>query len=58
MAKEKRASPKTKKEKDAFRKREQRRDTAQMIPVMYKNEKYFIVPQSAILMIERDEELF
>ena len=26
--------------------------------VQYKNEKYFIVPQSAILMIERDEELF
>ena len=26
--------------------------------VQYKNEKYFIVPQSAILMIERDDELF
>jgi len=26
--------------------------------VQYKNEKYFIVPQAAILMIERDEELF
>lgn len=25
--------------------------------VMYENEKYFIVPQSAILMLERDEEL-
>ena len=24
--------------------------------VMYENEKYFIVPQSAILMLERDEE--
>jgi co-chaperonin GroES (HSP10) len=26
--------------------------------VMYQGDKYFIVPQSAILMIERDEELF
>jgi co-chaperonin GroES (HSP10) len=26
--------------------------------VQYKGEKYFIVPQSAILMIERDDELF
>lgn len=25
--------------------------------VMYENEKYFIVPQSAILMLERDEDL-
>jgi chaperonin GroES len=25
--------------------------------VMYENEKYFIVPQGAILMLERDEEL-
>ncbi|MFT3704005.1 MAG: co-chaperone GroES family protein [Agriterribacter sp.] len=25
--------------------------------VMYENDKYFIVPQSAILMLERDEEL-
>jgi len=25
--------------------------------VMYENEKYYIVPQSAILMLERDEEL-
>jgi len=25
---------------------------------MYQNEKYFIVPQSSILMIERDESLF
>src|SRR5215475_12724814 len=25
--------------------------------VMYEKEKYFIVPQSAILMLERDEEL-
>lgn len=25
--------------------------------VIYENEKYFIVPQSAILMLERDEEL-
>lgn len=25
--------------------------------VMYENEKYFIVPQSAILMLEREEEL-
>ena len=26
--------------------------------VMYQGEKYFIVPQSSILMIERDENLF
>ena len=26
--------------------------------VMYGDEKYFIVPQSSILMLERDEELF
>ena len=26
--------------------------------VMYQGEKYFIVPQSSILMIERDESLF
>ena len=26
--------------------------------VMYENEKYFIVPQSAILMLEREEELY
>lgn len=26
--------------------------------VMYEGEKYFIVPQSSILMLERDEELF
>ena len=25
--------------------------------VMYENEKYFIVPQSAILMLEREEDL-
>ena len=25
--------------------------------VMYKNEKYFIVPQSAVLMLEREEDL-
>jgi len=25
--------------------------------IMYQDEKYFIVPQSAILMLERDEEL-
>src|ERR1700674_799349 len=25
--------------------------------VMYENEKYFIVPQGAVLMLERDEEL-
>lgn len=25
--------------------------------VMYENEKYFIVPQSAVLMLEREEEL-
>ena len=28
------------------------------IEVMYGNEKYFIVPQHSILMIERDPELF
>ncbi len=28
------------------------------IEVMYEKEKYYIVPQSSILMIERDEELF
>lgn len=27
------------------------------IEVMYENEKYYIVPQSSILMLERDEEL-
>ena len=27
------------------------------IEVMYENEKYFIVPQSAILMLEREEDL-
>jgi co-chaperonin GroES (HSP10) len=27
------------------------------IEVMYENEKYFIVPQSSILMLEREEEL-
>ena len=26
--------------------------------VIYENEKYFIVPQAAILLLERDEELF
>ncbi|MBT33479.1 MAG: chaperonin [Thalassobius sp.] len=26
--------------------------------VMYENERYFIVPQHSILMVERDEELF
>lgn len=26
--------------------------------IQYQEEKYFIVPQSAILMLERDEELF
>ncbi|TAE49603.1 MAG: co-chaperone GroES [Bacteroidetes bacterium] len=26
--------------------------------VMYEGQKYFIVPQNAILMVERDEELF
>jgi len=26
--------------------------------LMYEGEKYFIVPQNAILMLERDEELF
>lgn len=25
--------------------------------IMYQNEKYFIVPQSAVLMLERDEDL-
>jgi len=25
--------------------------------VMYENEKYFIVPQSAVLMLEREEDL-
>jgi chaperonin GroES len=25
--------------------------------IMYQNEKYFIVPQSAILMLEREEDL-
>lgn len=28
------------------------------IEVMYEDEKYFIVPQASILMLERDEELF
>lgn len=28
------------------------------VEVMYEEEKYFIVPQSAILMLERDEEMF
>ncbi len=28
------------------------------IEVNYKNEKYYIVPQSSILMLERDEDLF
>jgi len=28
------------------------------IEVIYEGEKYFIVPQSSILMLERDEELF
>jgi len=28
------------------------------VEVMYENEKYLIVPQSAILMLERDNELF
>lgn len=27
------------------------------IQVMYEGDKYFIVPQSAILMLERDEDL-
>lgn len=27
------------------------------IEVMYENEKYFIVPQSSILMLEREEDL-
>lgn len=26
--------------------------------VMYQNEKYFIVPQSSILMLEREEDIF
>ena len=26
--------------------------------IMYQNEKYFIVPQSAILMLEREEDLY
>ena len=26
--------------------------------VMYQNEKYYIVPQSSILMVEREEDLF
>ncbi len=26
--------------------------------IMYENEKYFIVPQHSILLLERDEELF
>lgn len=28
------------------------------IEIIYEDEKYFIVPQSSILMLERDEELF
>ncbi len=28
------------------------------IEIMYKNEKYFVVPQHSILLIERDESLF
>lgn len=28
------------------------------IEVIYENDKYFIVPQSSILMLERDEDLF
>lgn len=28
------------------------------IEVIYENEKYFIVPQSSILMLEREEDLF
>ncbi len=28
------------------------------VEVMYANEKYYIVPQSSILMLEREEELF
>lgn len=28
------------------------------IEIMYEGEKYFIVPQSSILMLERDEDLF
>jgi hypothetical protein len=27
------------------------------IEVIYENEKYFIVPQASILMLEREEEL-
>ena len=27
------------------------------IEVMYENEKYFIVPQASILMLEREEDL-
>ena len=28
------------------------------LEVIYENERYFIVPQSSILMLERDDELF
>lgn len=28
------------------------------IEVLFKNEKYFIVPQNSILLLERDEDLF
>jgi len=28
------------------------------VEVIYKNEKYFIVPQHSILLLERDEDLF
>lgn len=28
------------------------------VEIIYKNEKYFIVPQQSILLLERDEELF
>lgn len=28
------------------------------VEVLYDNEKYFIVPQNSILLLERDEELF
>lgn len=28
------------------------------VEVIYKNEKYYIVPQHSILMLERDEDLF
>ncbi len=28
------------------------------IEVIYKNEKYFIIPQHSILLLERDEDLF